>query len=83
MTFSHFAVVYALDDDTADEYLIQAEDFGWTVAQLRAEVFGEKQKVLRFTLETLRARAEGFTAHAVRNNGPRFLRAYLDSLEKA
>lgn len=80
ISFAHHAVVYTLDEK-ALHYLRAAEVNDWTVKQLREAVHGVKPRTVRFTLDELRERAAGFTATEHRNHGPRFLAAYLDSLE--
>ena len=81
LTFSHFAVVYALADVEAAYRLGEAEECGWTVAQLRAEVFGVKQKVKRFSVEELRERLAAWQGiRSLRNNGRKTCAAFLESL---
>jgi len=83
LQFSHHAVVYALDESEAEEYLIQASDFGWTVAQLRKEVHGVKVKTVRYTLQELRERlAEWPGDVSVRNNARRWAEAWLVWLDR-
>lgn len=82
LSFAHHAVVYALDDDEAAEYLIRAAEFDWTVKQLREAVHGVKPRTVRYSVESLREALAAWPGEPrVRNNARRWAEAWLDYLE--
>ena len=51
LSFSHHTVVYRLDKEEMEAQLERCEEEGWTVAEFRRQVHGEKKRIKRWTLE--------------------------------
>lgn len=79
-SFGHAQAVYKHENRL--QLLDLALSVGWTVKELRFEVYGPRIRIRRFTIEELRQAAGAFRCNEYRNHGRNYLLAYLDTLEE-